>query len=258
MIINISESIAGAREGQPAILGDETRVAKVAGEAIKPGRLVCRKDSDVNCKLPTTAAEALAGIGVTVLSDTIPLNGSSAYATGLFIPVYAESRGIWVVTIDAAVQGGQVYVNYAGANPKGSFSAAFVAGENVAMPGMRFGSTQATPGGLAQIIVDLPAGGGSVRDSFGSGKGFVDVVVDLASIAAVTAPDISTTVAGSLAGDTFQVSALVALNAGLVICAGARCRVAGTVVWRVGNVTAGALDPASNTFRFNLVGRELA
>lgn len=256
MIINISESIAGAREGQPAILGDETRVSKVAGEAIKPGRLVCRKDSDVNCKLPTTAAEVLAGIGVTVLSDTIPLT-TGAYAAGLFIPIYAESRGVWVVTIDAATQGGQVFVNYAGANPKGSFSAAFVAGENVAVPGMRFGSTQATPGGLAYIIFDLPSGG-SQRESFGSGKGFVDVVVDLASVTAATAPAISTTVAGSLVGDTFEVSALTDLTSGLVICAGARCRVAGTVVWRVGNVTVGNIDPASNTFRFNLIGRELA
>ena len=157
MIIGFSESIVGAVEGQPFKLGNETRTVKVAGEAIKPGRFVCRKDSDNNCKLPTTAAEALACIGFVTLGDTFVLNSSGEHAAGQFIPLFKSTEGVWAVTIDAATQGGQVYVNYAGSNPKGSVSAAFVSGENIALPNARFATTQATPGGLAAIEFSLPA-----------------------------------------------------------------------------------------------------
>lgn len=157
MITNFSESISGAKEGQPSKIGySPCDKVLVAGADIKPGRFVCRKDSDVNCKVPSTAAEVLACIGATLLSDTIPLDSDGEYASGKFIPVRAKSPGVWFVTIDAATKGGQVYVNYAGANPAGSVSAAFVSGENVALPGARFGSTQATPGGLVEVEYDLP------------------------------------------------------------------------------------------------------
>jgi hypothetical protein len=156
MIVGISESISGAKEGQPSKLGYECRKVLQAGADIKPGRFVCRKDADSNCKVPTTMAEALACIGFTVLSDTIPLDSDGEYASGKFVPLFSKSPGAWAVTIDAATKGGQVYVNYAGSNPAGSVSAAFVSGENVALPGARFGSTQATPGGLAEIEFDLP------------------------------------------------------------------------------------------------------
>jgi hypothetical protein len=156
MIVGISESISGAKEGQPSKLGYECRKVLQAGADIKPGRFVCRKDADSNCKAPTTMAEALACIGFTVLSDTIPLDSDGEYASGKFVPLFSKSPGVWAVTIDAATKGGQVYVNYAGSNPAGSVSAAFVSGENVALPGARFGSTQATPGGLAEIEFDLP------------------------------------------------------------------------------------------------------
>jgi hypothetical protein len=158
MITNFSESISGAKEGQPSRIGySPCDKVLVAGEDVKPGRFVCRKDSDVNCKLPTTAAEVLACIGATLLSDTINLDSDGEYPSGKFIPVRAKAPGVWFVTIDAATKGGQVFVNYAGSNPKGSVSAAFVSGENVALPGARFGSTQATPGGLVEVEYDLPA-----------------------------------------------------------------------------------------------------
>lgn len=157
MIVNFVSSISGALEGQPALQGYEVRKVLRAGEDVKPGRFVCRKDSDVNFKLPTTMAEALACIGATILADTIALDSDGEYPSGKNIPLFACTPGLWMVTIDAATKGGQVYVNYAGANPKGSVSAAFVSGENVALPGARFGSTQATPGGLVQVEFDLPA-----------------------------------------------------------------------------------------------------
>lgn len=160
-VINYTESIVGALEGQPARLGNEVRVTKIAGEDIKPGRFVCRKDTDLNCKLPTTVAEVLACIGFTELGDTFPLDSDGEYASGKYIPVFQSIEGVWAVTIDAATQGGQVFVNYAGANPKGSVSAAFVSGENCALPGCVFETSQATPGGKVQIKLNRPAGSGN-------------------------------------------------------------------------------------------------
>lgn len=159
MIIGFTESIVGALEGQPFRLGYECRETKVAAADIKPGRFVCRSSTDSNCKVPTTAAEALAVLGFTILGDTFPLDSDGEYASGTFVPLFTRTEGVWAVTIDAATQGGQVYVNYAGANPKGSVSAAFVSGENIALPGARFATTQATPGGLAAIKFYLPATG---------------------------------------------------------------------------------------------------
>jgi hypothetical protein len=166
-VIQYVESISGALEGQPSKLGYEVRKARKGAAAIAPGRFVCRSSTDYDCKVPTTVAEVLACIGATVLSDTIPLNDDGNYASGKRIPIFSKAPGLWMVTIDAATEGGQVYVNYAGANPAGSVSAAFVSGENVALPGARFGSTQATPGGLAEVMfscpVSAPSFGGAIQ-----------------------------------------------------------------------------------------------
>jgi hypothetical protein len=155
-VIQYVESISGALEGQPSKLGYEVRKARKAAAAIAPGRFVCRSSTDYDCKVPTTVAEVLASIGATVLADTIALNDDGNYASGKRIPIFSKAPGLWMVTIDAATEGGQVYVNYAGANPAGSVSAAFVSGENVALPGARFGSTQATPGGLVEVMFSCP------------------------------------------------------------------------------------------------------
>jgi hypothetical protein len=154
-VIQYVESISGALEGQPSKLGYEVRKARKCVAALAPGRFVCRSTTDYDCKVPTTAAEVLASIGATVLADTIATS-SGNYPIGTRVPIFSKAPGLWMVTIDACVEGGQVYVNYAGANPKGSVSAAFVGGENVALPGARFGSTQATPGGLAEVMFSCP------------------------------------------------------------------------------------------------------
>jgi len=79
----------------------------------------------------------------------------------------------------------------------------------------------------------------------------VDVTVDVASLAATTAVDTAVTVPGSLVGDQIGVQPLGTWPAGLTAPQG-RCLVAGTVQVRIANVTAGAIDPASQTFRFFL------
>ena len=79
----------------------------------------------------------------------------------------------------------------------------------------------------------------------------VDVTVDVASIAAVTAVDTAVVVPGALVGDSIIVTPLGTWPAGLTTPEG-RCLVAGTVQVRVSNPTAGAIDPDSQLFRFSL------
>ncbi len=104
-------------------------------------------------------------------------------------------------------------------------------------------------------IVTSAASPGILKDraSFGAGKGYVDVTIDLPIQVAGAISEISTVVPGSLVGDTYIVSTLTATSASLIF-GDARCRVAGTVVWRLFN-SVGTPDPASNTFRFALVSR---
>lgn len=78
-----------------------------------------------------------------------------------------------------------------------------------------------------------------------------DVTVDYASIPAATAPDQAVAVTKARVGDQIEIQPLGTWPANLSIPQG-RCLVAGTVQVRVVNPTAGAIDPASQTFRFTL------
>lgn len=77
----------------------------------------------------------------------------------------------------------------------------------------------------------------------------VDVTVDFASVATITAPDASVTVAGSRVGDIFLATPLGTWPAGLGMQPH-RCAVAGTVLTRLVNPTVGAVDPASQSVRY--------
>lgn len=79
-----------------------------------------------------------------------------------------------------------------------------------------------------------------------------DVTVDVASVVAVTAVDTAVLVSKALVGDAIIVEPQGTWPAGLTAPQG-RCLVAGTVQVRVGNVTAGAIDPGSQVFRFTLI-----
>jgi hypothetical protein len=78
-----------------------------------------------------------------------------------------------------------------------------------------------------------------------------DVTVDVASIPAATAPDTAVTVSKAKVGDAIQVTPLGTWPANLSAPQG-RCLVAGTVQVRIANVTAGAIDPGSQSFRFTM------
>lgn len=79
----------------------------------------------------------------------------------------------------------------------------------------------------------------------------VDVTVDVADIPANTAPDTAVTVPGALVGDVVTIEPLGTWPVGLGQPTG-RVLVAGTVQMRTPNVTAGAINPASQLFRFSL------
>jgi hypothetical protein len=79
----------------------------------------------------------------------------------------------------------------------------------------------------------------------------VDVTVDVGSLSANTATDTAVVVAGALVGDLVEVEPLGTWNAGLTQPQG-RVLVDGTVQVRIANVTGGAIDPASQTFRISL------
>lgn len=78
-----------------------------------------------------------------------------------------------------------------------------------------------------------------------------DVTVDVASVVAATAVDTAVAVTKARVGDAVQVAPQGVWPAGLTAPQG-RCLVAGTVQVRVANVTAGAIDPVSQVFRFTL------
>lgn len=80
----------------------------------------------------------------------------------------------------------------------------------------------------------------------------VDVTVDYASIPAATAPDQAVVVPGARVGDAIIVTPLGVWPVNISQPQG-RCLVAGTVQTRVANVTAGAIDPVSQTLRYTLI-----
>lgn len=251
-IVNILESVSGALEGQ-ALFGaqSELRETRTNAAVVKPGRLVTRDAHDRKVKLPTTAAEVRAIRGMTELTDTQPLNSSGEYAINTRLSIVRKGV-VGMVAVAAATQGQPVYVYYGAgdATLRGKVSGTFVDGENALLPGAKF-FTSGDAAAIVGVELDLP--GDAANADFGT-NGYVDVVVDLGAQSAATVAEVSTTVAGSLAGDVFVVTALTALDATIVIC-DARCRVDGTVVWRIFNAS-GTPNPASNTFRFALVSRQ--
>lgn len=79
-----------------------------------------------------------------------------------------------------------------------------------------------------------------------------DVTADIANILTQTAVDTALTVANARVGDQVLIAPLGTWPVGLTLPQG-RCVVAGTVQMRVANVTVGAIDPASQSFRVTLV-----
>lgn len=79
-----------------------------------------------------------------------------------------------------------------------------------------------------------------------------DVTVDYDSVPTLEAIDMAVVVPGSRVGDAVIVTPLGTWPVGITQPQG-RCLVAGTVQTRVANVTAGAVNPGSQTLRYTLI-----
>ncbi len=125
-----SQTMTVGRAGMIADNGPRDVVSKTNPVvALKFGRAVCRGTADRDVKLPTSAAEAAACIGVTLLSQSIESSatGDPQYPVGSDVPVLKKGR-VWVQVTEAVVAGSPVYVRYAtgladtGDVDKGGFS----------------------------------------------------------------------------------------------------------------------------------------
>ena len=96
-----------------------------------------------------------------------------------------------------------------------------------------------------------PANGNLVPFVSAAEDTIVDVTVDFADVPTLEAIDQAVVVPGSLVGDAVTVEPLGTWPVGLTLPQG-RVLVAGTVQVRVANVTAGNINPGSQSFRFSL------
>jgi hypothetical protein len=108
-----------------------------SAELIEAGSLVARSADGV-AKLPSLVGDLI--VGVVVMDENADRNSagnSVGYVAGKMMPVQ-QTGTVGVVATTSFVEGGQVFVRYAGAGAKGTVSNALVGGETVAVPGARF------------------------------------------------------------------------------------------------------------------------
>lgn len=77
------------------------------------------------------------------------------------------------------------------------------------------------------------------------------VAVDIPSMPTLTTADVAITIAGCKVGDAVSVEPLTQLEGG-ILAGQATVLADGTVTWRVANVTAGTIDPASLSCRVSV------
>lgn len=157
---DVAESIATTHfEGSLAEPVSELRSGRIAEVTIPAGRLVVPGTADHQLKLPTSAAEVLKARGVSVL---MPLKSESGTDFAINDAVlFLEDGEIWVFVEAAVTDGDQALARHTangGNTVLGRFRGTADTGASV-VPGARFTSTQATPGGLAKLKIDLPATG---------------------------------------------------------------------------------------------------
>lgn len=163
--IHVYDSVSGAVEGAPAQGSQsELRLTKTNAAVLAPGRFVTRDGHDRKCKVPTSVAEVLACQGIVELTDLqiLSSNNSGNYPVNTRLSVVRKGV-IWMVAVTAATQGQPVYVYYGAgdATLRGKCGGSFSGGENQLLPGAKFATTQATPGSLVAVEVDLPGAAGA-------------------------------------------------------------------------------------------------
>lgn len=162
---DVAESISTTHfEGSLAEPVSELRSGRVAEVAIPAGRLVVPGTAEHQLKLPTSAAEVLKARGVSVLmplkGEPTTANPNNDFAINEAV-LFLEDGEIWVFVEAAVTDGDQALARHTangGNTVLGRFRGNADTGASV-VPGARFTSTQATPGGLAKLKIDLPATG---------------------------------------------------------------------------------------------------
>jgi len=157
---DIAETISTTPiEGDLAEQVRDLRSGRTAEVVIPAGRACCPGTTSGQLKLPTSAAEVLKCLGVSV---RMPLKSESGtdFAIGDAV-LYLEEGEIWVQVEAAVTDGQQALVRHTvngGNNVLGRFRGDADTGAAV-IGACRFTSTQATPGGLAKLRINLPSTG---------------------------------------------------------------------------------------------------
>jgi len=153
---DIAESISTTpAAGQPAEQVSDLRSGRVAEVLIPPGLLVTPGTAPTQLKLPTSAAEVIKGLGVSVLMK-ISESGPN-FQIGDAV-LYLEEGEIWVAVEAAVTDGSDVYVRFANGafTQKGAFRGDADTATAGKLSGARFTSTT-TGAGFAKVRLNLPA-----------------------------------------------------------------------------------------------------
>jgi hypothetical protein len=137
-----------------------TVVLTTANGGVVPfGLGIAQGDADNTGRLPVDGSEIQIGISVLdQMQPNQPVTGDHEYTLNSVMSVLKRGR-IYVAVEDAVAIGGDVYVRHTtGANGSqlGSIRSDNDGGKAAQLTGAVFGSTQATPGGLAIIDINKP------------------------------------------------------------------------------------------------------
>ncbi len=152
------------RAGIPSEPIREVRSNVVAEVQIAPGVLVVPGTADTQIKLPTSAAEVLKALGISLLLQ-LGYELTDDYIIGRNVS-YVGRGGMWVAVEGAVTRGNQAFARFAngtgataGFTQKGSFRADADTNTSAGVvPNMRFDSST-TGVGFAKVRFDLPATG---------------------------------------------------------------------------------------------------
>lgn len=145
------------RSGIPAEPVHEVRSGVVAQVVITPGVLVVPGTTDIQVKLPTSAADVAKGLGVSLLLQ-LGYELTDDYAIGRNVS-YVADGAMWVAVEQAVTRGNQCFARYAagaGGTQLGAFRADVDTASAAAVPACRYDSST-VGAGFAKVRVDLPA-----------------------------------------------------------------------------------------------------
>lgn len=162
-----TQALAVGRAGMLADNGPRDVISKNASASVVPfGVAVVQGAADNECALPAASTDVtgqgkLLGLALVDMSvESQALGGSQTvpeYLQGQMVAVLKKGRA-WVTVEEAVTPASPVFVRFAtGTGTQlGAFRASADTATAVQAAGWRYITTQATPGGLAQVELNLP------------------------------------------------------------------------------------------------------